>query len=332
MTVTDELLANNATYVESFEGPLPLPPARQLAVVACMDARIKASPFIPKKDSRARLRPRRGDRQAGRGLLSWLRLFSRPPFQGGAPQSERAHDAQRHREPGEVGVLVGADLLERPHRLLGLLLRRRVAGQLWAVSWACTACRSSRSAARAIVCQRSSRGSARIRETNSGSPSRSPTSKCMRATSIGSRSSRAAVSTTPSSMYAGGQPPPGRPGPPGRPSDQRVAPGLEGLELAPDHQRRAARPSPSPRRPRTRRPAPRCPRRSGGCSAASARRARPACASPAACGSARRRRAGCRSEAIWRCSRSAPKISRATKLARVSSAVVAQVSPASRWK
>ena len=40
MSVTDELLANNATYAESFEGPLPLPPARQLAVVACMDARI----------------------------------------------------------------------------------------------------------------------------------------------------------------------------------------------------------------------------------------------------------------------------------------------------
>ncbi len=40
MSVTDELLANNATYAENFEGPLPLPPARQLAVVACMDARI----------------------------------------------------------------------------------------------------------------------------------------------------------------------------------------------------------------------------------------------------------------------------------------------------
>jgi len=40
MSVTDELLANNATYAETFEGPLPLPPARQLAVVACMDARI----------------------------------------------------------------------------------------------------------------------------------------------------------------------------------------------------------------------------------------------------------------------------------------------------
>jgi carbonic anhydrase len=40
MSVTDELLANNAKYVESFSGPLPLPPAKHIAVVACMDARI----------------------------------------------------------------------------------------------------------------------------------------------------------------------------------------------------------------------------------------------------------------------------------------------------
>jgi carbonic anhydrase len=40
MSVTDELLANNAKYAESFNGPLPLPPARHIAVVACMDARI----------------------------------------------------------------------------------------------------------------------------------------------------------------------------------------------------------------------------------------------------------------------------------------------------
>ena len=40
MTVTDDLLANNLSYAESFEGPLPLPPARHLAVVACMDARL----------------------------------------------------------------------------------------------------------------------------------------------------------------------------------------------------------------------------------------------------------------------------------------------------
>jgi carbonic anhydrase len=40
MTVTDELLANNATYASSFTGPLPLPPAKGVAVVACMDARL----------------------------------------------------------------------------------------------------------------------------------------------------------------------------------------------------------------------------------------------------------------------------------------------------
>jgi len=41
MTVTDELLANAKTYAASFaEGALPLPPAKHLAVVACMDARL----------------------------------------------------------------------------------------------------------------------------------------------------------------------------------------------------------------------------------------------------------------------------------------------------
>jgi carbonic anhydrase len=40
MSVTDEYLANNARYAETFTGPLPLPPSRQVAVVACMDARL----------------------------------------------------------------------------------------------------------------------------------------------------------------------------------------------------------------------------------------------------------------------------------------------------
>ena len=41
MTVTDELLANNVRYAESFQdGALPLPPAKRLAVLACMDARL----------------------------------------------------------------------------------------------------------------------------------------------------------------------------------------------------------------------------------------------------------------------------------------------------
>ncbi len=41
VSVTDELLENNARYAESFDkGDLPLPPAKGLAVVACMDARL----------------------------------------------------------------------------------------------------------------------------------------------------------------------------------------------------------------------------------------------------------------------------------------------------
>jgi carbonic anhydrase len=40
MSATDEYLANNARYAETFTGLLPLPPARHVAVVACMDARL----------------------------------------------------------------------------------------------------------------------------------------------------------------------------------------------------------------------------------------------------------------------------------------------------
>jgi carbonic anhydrase len=40
MTVTEELLANNAKYAENFSGPLPLPPAKHIAIIACMDARL----------------------------------------------------------------------------------------------------------------------------------------------------------------------------------------------------------------------------------------------------------------------------------------------------
>ena len=41
MSTTDELLANNEAYFQSFDkGDLPLPPAKKVAVVACMDARL----------------------------------------------------------------------------------------------------------------------------------------------------------------------------------------------------------------------------------------------------------------------------------------------------
>jgi carbonic anhydrase len=41
MSTTDQLLENNEAYAAGFEkGDLPLPPAKKLAVVACMDARL----------------------------------------------------------------------------------------------------------------------------------------------------------------------------------------------------------------------------------------------------------------------------------------------------
>lgn len=41
MSVTDDLLENSRAYTESFaKGDLPMPPAKQIAVVACMDARL----------------------------------------------------------------------------------------------------------------------------------------------------------------------------------------------------------------------------------------------------------------------------------------------------
>ena len=41
MSVTDDLLRNNEGYAASFDkGDLPLPPAKGVAVVACMDARL----------------------------------------------------------------------------------------------------------------------------------------------------------------------------------------------------------------------------------------------------------------------------------------------------
>jgi carbonic anhydrase len=41
MSVTDQLIENNRSYADRFDkGDLPLPPARKVAVLACMDARL----------------------------------------------------------------------------------------------------------------------------------------------------------------------------------------------------------------------------------------------------------------------------------------------------
>ena len=47
MTVTDEVLAANRQYADDFDrGDLPMPPARHLAVVTCMDARLHPEKFL----------------------------------------------------------------------------------------------------------------------------------------------------------------------------------------------------------------------------------------------------------------------------------------------
>ncbi|MBL8925314.1 MAG: carbonic anhydrase [Pseudonocardia sp.] len=53
MSVTDELLANNARYAESFHGPLPLPPSKHVAVLACMDARLNVYGLLGLHDGEA---------------------------------------------------------------------------------------------------------------------------------------------------------------------------------------------------------------------------------------------------------------------------------------
>jgi carbonic anhydrase len=45
MSSTDELLRNNEAYAESFDkSGLPIPPAKKMAVITCMDARL--SPYV----------------------------------------------------------------------------------------------------------------------------------------------------------------------------------------------------------------------------------------------------------------------------------------------
>jgi carbonic anhydrase len=54
MTVTDELLRNNADFASSFsKGDLPMPPGKGLAVVACMDARLNVYALLGLEEGEA---------------------------------------------------------------------------------------------------------------------------------------------------------------------------------------------------------------------------------------------------------------------------------------
>ncbi|MDQ2744109.1 MAG: carbonic anhydrase [Chloroflexota bacterium] len=47
MAVTEELVAANKQFAETFDqGDLPMPPARQVAVLTCMDARLHPEKFL----------------------------------------------------------------------------------------------------------------------------------------------------------------------------------------------------------------------------------------------------------------------------------------------
>jgi carbonic anhydrase len=47
MSTTDDLLKNNVSFAQSFgKGDLPLPPAKKIAIVACMDARLNPYPIL----------------------------------------------------------------------------------------------------------------------------------------------------------------------------------------------------------------------------------------------------------------------------------------------
>jgi carbonic anhydrase len=47
MSTIDELLENNRSFAAAFDqGGLPLPPARKVAIVACMDARLNPYPIL----------------------------------------------------------------------------------------------------------------------------------------------------------------------------------------------------------------------------------------------------------------------------------------------
>ena len=53
MSATEQYLANDARYAQTFSGPLPMPPSAHVAVVACMDARLNVYAILGLGDGEA---------------------------------------------------------------------------------------------------------------------------------------------------------------------------------------------------------------------------------------------------------------------------------------
>jgi carbonic anhydrase len=78
MAVIDELVQANAQYAEDFDkGDLPVPPARHVAVVTCMDARLLPSRFLGLEEGDAHVIRNAGGsaRDALRSLIISQRLL-----------------------------------------------------------------------------------------------------------------------------------------------------------------------------------------------------------------------------------------------------------------
>jgi len=78
MATTDELLAANQRYAERFDkGHLPLPPARRVAIVTCMDARIDPAKALGLSEGDAHVIRNAGGRahEALRSLVISQRLL-----------------------------------------------------------------------------------------------------------------------------------------------------------------------------------------------------------------------------------------------------------------
>lgn len=72
MAVIDELLAANQAYAATFtKGSLPIPPARRIAIVACMDARIHLSRALGLEEGDAHI-----IRNAGGRMVEALRSLA----------------------------------------------------------------------------------------------------------------------------------------------------------------------------------------------------------------------------------------------------------------
>lgn len=73
MSVTDDLLRNNEGYAESFDkGDLPLPPAKGVAVVACMDARLNVYGMLGLQEGDAHVIRNAGGRASDDALRSLI--------------------------------------------------------------------------------------------------------------------------------------------------------------------------------------------------------------------------------------------------------------------